>query len=170
MKGWSIWRDESTLLSLARVESRRDSLSQRPHRWEKGPTMNPKLVRRVSVFFALAFVASALVQLNDPDPFVWIAVYLAGAMFSALGAWRFPLQRAMALRVGIFGLLTLIWAGTNVPRALETRPPWDQVFSSMQMMSPGVEEARESLGLLLIAVWMFVLAGSSWVQSEGDAA
>lgn len=130
--------------------------------------MNRKLVRRLSLFFTLVFVASAVVQLNDPDPFVWIAVYLAGAMFSALGAWRFPLQRPMAVRVGIFGLLTAIWAATNIPRVLETEPPWSQVLSTMQMMEPGVEEARESLGLLLIAAWMFALAFGSLARAEAD--
>jgi hypothetical protein len=112
----------------------------------------------------VAFLASAAAQLNDPDPAIWVAVYVVAALFSALGAWRCPLDRAMSFRVGAFGGICLVWGAVQVPRVVATSPPWDQVFSTMQMMAPGVEEAREGLGLWLIAGWMMALVVVGWRQ------
>src|SRR5690554_7675516 len=53
-----------------------------------------KMNKGSSIFFgiwSLLFVVGALVQINDPDPLVWVSIYLIAAFLSgyvALG--RFP--------------------------------------------------------------------------------
>lgn len=98
------------------------------------------------------FVFGAAVQYNDPDPYSWTALYLAaaGVSFAALwmpGAWK------MAAAVAT---VAFIWAATLAPAA--TRTSFPELFQSWEMMSDGMEEGREFLGLLLIAAWTSYLA------------
>ena len=60
-------------------------------------------MRRLHVIFAGIFLLSAAVQLNDPDPWRWVAIYGAAAGVG-LGGWR---VRGVAAGVG---LVAVIWA------------------------------------------------------------
>ncbi len=99
-----------------------------------------------------AFLFSAIVQYNDPDPWRWIGVYGLAAILSILFALRqFPWLVAAAL-----GLVALIWAGFLAPSVVGKTSP-GAIFRSYEMKSPEVELAREMGGLLIVAVWMAVL-------------
>jgi hypothetical protein len=97
------------------------------------------------------FCFATIVQLNDPDAPRWIALYSAAAVVTALAAFR-PLPR---LWPALLGLIALGWALTLLPEAVGTS--FRQLFETWQMMSPGMEVGRESLGLLIVAAWMAVL-------------
>src|SRR5690606_34784780 len=103
-----------------------------------------------SIFFgiwSLLFVVAALVQLNDPDPWVCVSSFLVTAFFSgyvALG--RYPL-----IPLGIVTVLCLA-------RSLYYSPPsvgewiaqaWEP--KDLTMKTASTEAARDSLGLLLVA-------------------
>ena len=97
-------------------------------------------------------VLAAAVQYNDPDPYSWLALYLAGAgvSFAALwmpNAWKMPASVAA---------VAFIWAATLAPAAARTSFP--ELFQSWEMMSTEIEEGREFLGLLLVAAWTSYLA------------
>jgi hypothetical protein len=92
------------------------------------------------------FLLSAAVQLNDPDPWLWIPLYGVAAALAGLGAaGRLPLApnaAALALFVGLFAL----WA-PSLPAARR------EAFAHWRMRSAGDEEAREAGGLALCALW-----------------
>ncbi len=101
---------------------------------------------------AILFFFGAAVQYNDPDPFGWVALYLAAAVvsFAALRrpqAW--PVPAAIAA-------VALVWAATLAPAAARTS--FADLFRSWEMMSTEMEEGREVLGLLLVAAWTSYLA------------
>lgn len=100
------------------------------------------------------FVLSAAVQLNDPDPVRWIAIYLGAAIlsFAAVGMPVRPVLPAL------HGSIALVWAAALLPSALETS--FAKMFEGVRMMSPAVEEGREELGLAIVAVWMATLAAA----------
>ncbi|RNI25679.1 transmembrane 220 family protein [Rufibacter latericius] len=91
----------------------------------------------------LMFVLFALVQWNDPDPEIWVPVYLSAAVLCFL-AYKRKLFRwvyavaFLAFSVGAF----MLW------------PPVYQGITMDMSHSPGIEEARESLGLLICALAM----------------
>jgi FtsH-binding integral membrane protein len=97
-------------------------------------------------FMGLVFLFAAAVQYNDPDPLVWISVYLIAAAASLL-----PLvghsTRWLALALAV---VCLPWAVALALRVLGRQP----ILES--------EEGREMLGLLLVVVWM-----ASLVVREG---
>lgn len=107
-----------------------------------------------------AFAMSVLVQVNDPDPWLWIAIYgAAGIVTALLIAAR--LQWWMAAAVAV---VAAIWAATIAPRVIG-KVPFMSMFGAFEMQNIGIEESREMYGLLLIALWCAVAAWRSRIRS-----
>jgi hypothetical protein len=113
----------------------------------------PKIVDFVNYFFLLIFLLCMAVQYNDPDPLQWMAIYGAALVCCILFAVR-KLAPYMAAAVG---LAALAWAVLILPEVWERTIPIKEVFATIHMLSPGVEEMREMGGLLIVSFWMFVL-------------
>ena len=98
--------------------------------------------------WAVLLILGALVQLNDPDPFVWVAVYLcASALSAAAAAGRLAWWPPAALAVAAVAWAALIAAG-GIDESNPMKGPGG-LFES----GPLAEEVvREGLGLLLIAL------------------
>jgi hypothetical protein len=97
---------------------------------------------------AALFAVAAGLQLNDPDPVGWTAIYAAAALACGLaaagrGAW--PLAAAV-------GAVAAVWAATLAPAAA-------RLGDVARAMGPdtGAEEARELVGLVLVAATMAAL-------------
>ena len=107
-------------------------------------------MRIVSVVMFLTFALAAFVQWNDPDPLLWIALYLLAALFSLAAAagrfWLWPSVAALALYAA--GVLLLL------PALADAR---GSAVTSWKMRDASDEEAREALGLAICAAWMVVL-------------
>ena len=107
--------------------------------------------------FLLMFVFSVVVQVNDPDPLAWMAIYGAAAIACLLSLMgRLPWWFAV-----ITGLIALAWAATIAPRVIGQVPFLD-MFAEFEMKDIGVEESREMYGLLIVCAWMAVLAHRSF--------
>ena len=98
------------------------------------------------------FLVVAALQYNDPDPWNWIALYLAAAAISLL---QQP-GRRWAIPPLLLGTLASIWALTLVPGA--TGVTLTDLPRPMHTKGGAVEHAREAGGLTLLAIWMFVLS------------
>ena len=112
-----------------------------------------RVLRILNGLFAVAFLLSATVQWNDPDPLRWIAMYLAA--FAACVAWELQrLPRAVPIAIGVAALAwaAMIASGTSLSA------PVGEALTDWHMHAGGSEELRESLGLVIVAVWMVVLA------------
>ena len=101
----------------------------------------------------LAFTFSAVVQINDPDPWPWIAIYAAAAVLSAIEIRR----RAHWWAAAVVGGAALVWAATIAPRVIGA-VPFVEMFAEFEMKDLGVEESREMYGLLFVAAWMAAIA------------
>lgn len=95
------------------------------------------------------FLVSAVLQFNDPDPWLWVGIYLACAAicgFAAFGKYnRWAILLVMA--VCIYELSTLLpafrqWMGDGMPSITE----------SMKATAPHVELVREFLGVAICLV------------------
>ena len=114
-----------------------------------------------SIFFGiwtLLFVMGALAQINDPDPWVWVGIYLVGALLSgyvALG--RYPM-----IPLGIVTVLCFAGSLYYFPPSVSEwiAQEWEQQDLTMKTVS--MEEARESLGLLLIAIVLGIAWFTGW--------
>jgi glucan phosphoethanolaminetransferase (alkaline phosphatase superfamily) len=113
----------------------------------------------------LAFAFSVIVQVNDPDPLSWMAVYGAAALISGLELKRLvrPLFPALLAAVA------LTWAATIAPRVIG-KVPFGAMFAEFEMRNAGVEESREMYGLLIVAAWMASVAAAAAVRQRGRGA
>jgi transmembrane protein TMEM220 len=101
----------------------------------------------------LLFTFGAAVQVNDPDPVRWIAVYALAAAACLLSL----LRRIHWTLPALLCAVALAWAATLAPRVVG-RVPFREMFGAFEMRNVGIEESREMYGLLIIAAWMAVLA------------
>jgi hypothetical protein len=104
---------------------------------------------------ALLFAVSAALQLNDPDPVQWFAIYGAAAVISAFAALR-PGRLPRAIPI-VVGLVALVWAIAISPGAIG-KIGWGQLAETMHAETPAIEIGRETIGLMSIAIWMTVTA------------
>lgn len=108
----------------------------------------------------LLFLFAVAVQYNDPDPLRWMALYGAAAAASLLVAWRG--QAPIGLPAATC-LLALVWAAWIGPPVLG-RVSSGELFAEFEMASPVIEEAREAVGLLIVAGWMAVVLLASGLR------
>ena len=96
---------------------------------------------------SILLILFGTVQINDPDPFLWIGIYFVGAFFVAwsLKPWQ-PLVLALA---ALFFIACVVFAIVN----------WPTVWLGFEQTNPpdiNIEKARESCGLLCTAFFVFI--------------
>ena len=112
-------------------------------------------LRVASAVMALVFVYSVAVQYNDPDAPVWMAIYGAAAVLSVLAALR-P-GRPQRLAALLIAVIAASWSLTLVP-GVAGRVTWAEIAGDYAMKTHTIEEARESIGLGIVAAWTLLLA------------
>ncbi len=129
-------------------------------------------MRYLYLFFVFMFAIFAVVQLNDDDHvLLWFAVYAYGAVLSAMafmGKFN-PYMIGAAMIIYLAGAIYLF------PPSIEDWIAAEQQAQSLQMKLPFIEEARESLGLLIsflvVSFYMFkALALNSKPEQQKERA
>ena len=111
-----------------------------------------KVLTGLNYSMLAVFISSALVQYNDPDTLRWSVIYGAAAL-NCLFAARCQLHWSMPALVIVVALVAAGMLVTNVIG----KASFSDIFSSMEMKSIEVEQAREFGGLVIIAIWMTTL-------------
>jgi hypothetical protein len=105
-----------------------------------------------NTLFFFVFILCAAVQYNDPDPLLWMVIYISAAGMCAAEIvkrqprWLPGLLVAVAL-IGIIGLLPNIVGKVS----------WGEMVESITMKSQALEEAREIGGLTIVLAWSLCL-------------
>ena len=109
-------------------------------------------MRIVNGLMGLAFIASLLLQLNDPDPWFWAAAY--GIAATTCVAWERE-WIAPIIHNALIAMSTsvAIWLVIQVPSDVSI----ESMTSTWTMKNPGVEVAREAAGSTIIAMWVLFL-------------
>lgn len=94
----------------------------------------------ISSLLVLMFLAFAAVQYNDPDPWLWIPVYLLYALISLTAIIK-PLNSMWYLFAFI---VPMVFAFFQWPEQ------WEGIGETM--LNENTERARESLGLIICGV------------------
>lgn len=100
----------------------------------------------VNLILCFLFLSFAIVQYNDPDPWLWVLFYgfIAGiSAFAIFNKYNLSLLK-FGLAVAIFWMLTLI---PDFIRWLQMGMP--TIAASMKAEAPHIELTREFLGLLI---------------------
>jgi hypothetical protein len=102
--------------------------------------------------FLVAYLLSALVQYNDPDPVAWVFIYTA-AMWMCIEQYRKNLSLWLPI---LLLFICLLWIGALLP-SIVGQVTWQEIFESITMKTSAVEEAREIGGLSLVALWAAII-------------
>lgn len=108
-------------------------------------------MKYLSIFFALMFIGFAALQVNDPDPIIWILIYGAMAVVSVMGIFDFYNRKLMiGLAVLFIVYMIILFPGVSEWFRQEDKSVlFDDV---MKMEYPYIEESREFLGLLICLI------------------
>jgi hypothetical protein len=107
------------------------------------------IMRVVSGVMAALGLWAAYLQLNDPDPERWFALYFATALVAGSFALGKPLMKgALALAA-----IALSWALAIVPELWGRWSPSD-LGAKMVVNRPEIEFGREFGGLLIVTVYL----------------
>ena len=123
----------------------------------------------LNIIFVILFIFSAALQYNDPDPSVWISIYLYGALLCYLA-----LKRKYNYSLYIIGLV--VYTGYAIYLLFEKNGvlSWandydaENIVQSMKATKPWIEETREFFGLLMLIVAL--IANMIWLSKNKKAA
>ena len=107
------------------------------------------------MLLALMFLAFTVVQFNDPDPLLWIAIYGAMMVLCAFAAFNQYYFKVMLVLAGGY----LIYMIILFPGLLDWLHSSDRslLFDDIaKMQYPFIEESREFLGLLICEMVLIV--------------
>jgi len=110
-----------------------------------------------NIFFCIVFILFAAVQYNDPDPYVWMPLYLYTAVLCWL-AFRnkfFP---------GAYLLGIAVYAAYAIYKFFDQNGVWEwitkhheaNIASTMKAEQPWIEETREFFGLVILIVVLLI--------------
>jgi hypothetical protein len=112
-------------------------------------------MRIVNFILAIMFLLFAFVQINDPDPVIWILIYGAMAVLCIMAIFEFyPTKFTIGLLV-----LYVLYSIVYIPGVMEwfRQENKAMLFDDVaKMQYPYVEEAREFLGLVICIIVLIV--------------
>jgi hypothetical protein len=110
-------------------------------------------VKIFNICFCLLFIFSAILQYNDPDPYVWMPIYLYGALLCWLAARNkfYPAAYLAGIIVYTAYAVYLFFAKDGVLEWIQKHNS-ENIVQSMKATKPWIEETREFLGLMILIV------------------
>jgi Transmembrane family 220, helix len=114
-------------------------------------------MRIFNLTFCILFILFAALQYNDPDPYVWMPIYL----YAAVLCW-FAFRKKYFPRAYLFGVV--IYAGYAIYKFFDENGVWDwltkhhasNIADTMKAEQPWIEETREFFGLVILIVVLLI--------------
>ena len=113
----------------------------------------PRWFHVASYVMAALFVVCVVLQVNDPDPVVWMTTYGACAFVTAL----LPRRRALVPVAYVLALGVLAWAAYLV-YMVWGRVEVGDLVNKMSEKGGAVEVGREAGGLAIAGAWLVFAA------------
>ncbi|MBE7171851.1 MAG: transmembrane 220 family protein [Williamsia sp.] len=114
-------------------------------------------MKAFNIIFIVLFVLFAALQYNDPDPYIWIPIYL----YAAYLCYR-ALKKQYPRGLYIAGLVVygayamyLLFDKTGVLNWAEVHHA-ENIVQTMKAEKPWIEETREFGGLLIVIIVLLV--------------
>jgi hypothetical protein len=115
------------------------------------------LMKIFNVFFCIVFIIFAALQYNDPDPYIWIPIYLYTAVLCALAVKNKFYPVAYWLGIFVYGAYACYkFFDTNGVLDWIKKHNAQSIASTMKAETPWVEETREFFGLIILIVVLII--------------
>jgi len=118
-----------------------------------------------NIIFIVLFILFAALQYNDPDPYVWIPIYLYAAFlcYQAIKGRYQPVLYIIGLVVYIGYAVYLFFDKTGVLDWAQEHHA-ENIAQSMHAEKPWIEETREFGGLLIVVI--VLVANMIWLRRK----
>jgi hypothetical protein len=105
----------------------------------------------INIFFCIIFIFFAALQYNDPDPYIWIPIYLYAAVLCALAVKNKFYPVAYWIGVIVYGLYAAyeFFAKDGVLDWIQKHHA-ENIAHTMKAETPWIEETREFFGLIIL--------------------
>ena len=126
-------------------------------------------MKAFNIVFIVLFIISAALQYNDPDPYVWMPIYLYGAFicYQALRKKYNPVLYIIGFIVYGGYALYLFFDKTGVLNWAKEHQA-ENIAQSMKATKPWIEETREFFGLMIVIIAL--IANMIWLRKYKRAA
>jgi hypothetical protein len=114
-------------------------------------------MKTFNTIFIILFILFAGLQYNDPDPYIWVTIYLYGAVVSYLALtnrFKLSLYYIGILVYSGYALFLLFDKTGAISWATEHHA--ENIVQSMKATKPWIEETRE-FGGLAILITVFII-------------
>jgi len=108
-------------------------------------------------FFIVCFVIFAALQYNDPDPYIWVPIYLYAAFLcwqAIKNKFSLPLYIIGYVAYGAYAIYKIFDANGIIDWI--TKHNAENLAETMKAQKPWVEESREFFGLVIVLVVMII--------------
>ena len=118
-----------------------------------------------NIIFIIVFILSAALQYNDPDPYVWMPIYLYGAFLCYQTIYKKynPVLYIIGLVVYSAYAIYLFFDKQGVLNWAEEHNA-ENIAQTMKATKPWIEETREFGGLLILIV--VLLINMIWLRKQ----
>jgi hypothetical protein len=109
----------------------------------------------INLLLAAMFMVFAFLQINDPDPLIWIVIYGAMVVTCVLAAFNTYYKPGIFVLIGLY----LVYSFFYLDGVMEwfAKPDKAMLFDDvMKMKYPYIEESREFLGLMICIIVLVV--------------
>ena len=123
-------------------------------------------MRIVNFLLAIMFLVFAFVQVNDPDPVIWILIYGIMAVFCIMAIFEFYPKKFMIGVLVLYALYSIVYL-PGLAQWLRSDNKADLFDKKEKMENLYIEESRESLGLFICIIVLVFYLVRSWKLSKG---
>ncbi|HCN82951.1 MAG TPA: hypothetical protein DIT07_04925 [Sphingobacteriaceae bacterium] len=109
--------------------------------------------RALNIFFCILFIIFAGLQYNDPDPYIWMPIYLYTSVLCYLAAQKKIVPVAYIFGITVFAIyaIYLLFDKTGVIDWAKDHQA-ENIVQTMKATKPWIEETREFFGLLILII------------------
>jgi len=114
-------------------------------------------MKAFNIIFIVLFIVSAALQYNDPDPYIWMPIYLYGAYlcYQAIYKKYNPVLYIIGL-VAYIGYAVYLFFDKQGVLSWAEEHHAENIVQSMKATKPWIEETREFGGLLILIVVLII--------------
>ena len=108
-------------------------------------------------FFCFTFILFAALQYNDPDPYIWMPIYLYTAVLCWLAARDKFYPKAYLAGIALYAVYALykVFDANGLIDWL-TKHDAQNIAETMKAEKPWIEESREFFGLVILIVVLLI--------------
>lgn len=114
-------------------------------------------MKALNILFCIIFIVFAGLQYNDPDPYIWIPIYLYGALLCYLAVVKkyYPKATLLGIVIYLAYAVYLLFDKTGVIDWAKDHQA-ENIVQTMKATKPWIEETREFFGLIILIGVLFI--------------